>query len=251
LKDLKFEALEQSYKAGDTELPAGSLLVASSPRVKDEIEKLGLQAVAIAQAPNVAKHLVDLPRLAVFSTWGSTQDVGWLRYALDHFGVRYDLIYKERIRKGNLRADYDVVLIPSQGRGGGKALVFDIESKGRAYAYNKTPEFPSLGAYGESEDITGGMGLPGVAELDKFVNQGGVLMTLGASSYFPAEFGIARAVDAARPSAQFYAPGPIVEAEILKPTHPHFSTVIRSARFQCVGRAARCCACRPTIANRS
>ena len=40
------------------------------------------------------KHLVDLPRTAVFTTWGSTQDVGWVRYALDQFEVGYDLIYK-------------------------------------------------------------------------------------------------------------------------------------------------------------
>src|SRR5581483_10957927 len=93
---------------------------------------------------------------------------------------------------------------------------------GKKFAYNKSSDFPSLGMYGESADISGGMGLPGVAELDKFVNQGGVLITLGASSYLPAEFGIARTVDAARPSAQFYAPGPIVEAEILKPAHPIF-----------------------------
>ena len=222
LKDLKFEAIEQPFKAGGTDLPAGTLLVASSPRVKSEIEKLGLQAVALAEAPNVKKHLVDLPRLAVFTTWGSTQDVGWVRYAFDHFEIPSDLIYKERIRQGNLRAAYDVIVIPSQGRGGAKGLVFDIESKGKRYAYTKGGEFPSLGAYGESEDITGGMGIPGVAELDKFVNEGGVLITLGAASFLPAEFGIARTVDAARPSAQFYAPGPIVEAEILHPDHPIF-----------------------------
>jgi len=222
LKDLKFEAIEQPFKAGDTQLPAGSLLVASSPRVKSEIEKLGLEAVTLAQAPDVPKHLLDLPRLAVFSTWGSTQDVGWVRYALDHFEVNYDLIYKEQINKGSLRARYDVILIPNQGRGGGKALVFDVEYRGKPYAYTKSPEFPSLGAYGESDDITGGMGLSGVAEIDKFVTQGGVLITLGGSSFFPAEFGIARTVDAAHTGPQFYAPGPIVEAEILKPTHPIF-----------------------------
>ncbi|HLK63891.1 MAG TPA: M14 family zinc carboxypeptidase [Bryobacteraceae bacterium] len=222
LKDTKFEAIEQPYKSGDVDLPAGSLLVASDPKVKSAIEALGLQAVTLAQAPNVPKHLLEVPRLAVFSTWGGTQDVGWVRYAFDHFEVDYELIYKERIKKGNLRASYDVILIPSQGRGGGKALIFDIESKGKPYAYTKSSEFPSLGAYGESEDITGGMGLAGVAELDKFVNQGGILITLGASSFMPAELGITRTVDAAHTSAQFYAPGPIVEAEILKPVHPIF-----------------------------
>ncbi|HEV3196968.1 MAG TPA: M14 family zinc carboxypeptidase [Bryobacteraceae bacterium] len=222
LKDLKFEAIEQPFKSGDVELPAGSLLVASDPRVKSAVEVLGLQAVSLAQAPIVPKHLLDVPRLAVFSTWGSTQDVGWVRYAFDHFEVAYDLIYKERIKKGNLRASYDVILIPSQGRGGAKPLIFDIESKGKPLAYTRSTDFPSLGAYGESEDITGGMGLAGVAELDKFVNQGGILITLGGSSFLPAEFGITRNVDAARTSAQFYAPGPIVEAEILKPAHPIF-----------------------------
>ena len=76
LKDLQFEAIEKPVKAGNTDLPAGTLLVASSPRVKAEVEKLGLQAVALAAAPDVKKHAVDLPRLAMFSTWGSTQDLG-------------------------------------------------------------------------------------------------------------------------------------------------------------------------------
>ena len=225
LKDLQFDAIEKPVKAGNTDLPAGTLLVASSPRVKAEVEKLGLRAVALAAAPDVRKHPVDLPRLAMFSTWGSTQDLGWVRYAFDKFEVNYDLIYKERIKQGNLRADYDVIVIPSQGgRGGGaKGLIFDIDPKpGKTFAYKKDPAFPSLGAYGESEDITGGMGLAGVAELDKFVNGGGILITLGAASYFAPESFITRTVDAARTTAAFYAPGPIVEAEILLPEHPIF-----------------------------
>ncbi len=223
LKDVQFEAIEKEYKSGDIDLPAGSFLVESSPRVRSEIVKLGLEAVALGKAPDIPKHLLNPPRLAVFSTWGSTQDVGWVRYAFDHFEVPYDLIYKERIRRGNLRADYDVIVIPSQGRGGAKSLVFDIEPRaGQTIAYDKTPEYPSLGMYGQSEDITGGMGLEGVAALDHFVHQGGVLITLGASSFLPADFGITREINAARTSPQFYAPGPIVEAQVMRPEHPVF-----------------------------
>ena len=227
LKDLPFDAIEKpvkAVKAGNTDLPAGTMLVASSPRVKAEVEKLGLQAVALAAAPDVKKHAIDLPRLAMFSTWGSTQDLGWVRYAFDKFEIDYELIYKERIKQGNLRAAYDVIVIPSQGgRGGAKGLIFDIDPRpGKTFAYTKDPAFPALGAYGESQDITGGMGLPGVAELDKFVNSGGVLITLGAASYFAPEAFITRTVDAARASAAFYAPGPIVEAEVLLPEHPIF-----------------------------
>lgn len=221
LKDLTYDTIGQPFKAGDVDLPAGSLILQSSARVKGEIENLGLQAVTLAQPPNVTRHSADPPRLAVFSTWGSTQDVGWVRYGFDHFEIAYDLIYKERVRQGNLRDAYDVIVIPTQSRSA-KALVFDLESKGKPLPYTKTPEFPTLGQYGESQDITGGMGLEGVMEFDKFVKAGGVLITLGASSFFPAEFGITRNVDAARPTAQFYAPGPIVEAEIRQATHPIF-----------------------------
>jgi hypothetical protein len=166
-------------------------------------------------------HDADLPRLAVYSTWGSTQDVGWVRYAFDQYETPYDLIYKDRVKQGNLRAAYDVIVIPSQARSA-KGLVFDTAQKNKPLAYTKTSEFKYLGDYGSSVDISGGMGLAGADEFRKFVEQGGVLITLGDATAFPPEFGITRAIEAARPSAQFYAPGPIVQAEVLRPTHPIF-----------------------------
>jgi len=221
LKDLTYDTLSEPYQSGDINLPAGSLVIPSSARVKSEIEKLGLEAVALNEVPNVAKRPSKLPRLAMYTTWGNTQDVGWVRYAFDQFEIPYDLIYKERVRQGNLRDSYDVIVIPNQGRTS-KGLVFDIESKGKPLAYNKTPEFPTMGMYGESDDITGGMGLEGVVELDKFVKAGGTLITLGTASFFPADFGITQTVEASRTSGQFYAPGPIVEMEIQQPANPIF-----------------------------
>ena len=221
LKGVKVQANEQTFKAGETDVPVGSLIFPASDASKTAIEQLGLKAVSLAAAPSVLMHEVDLPRLAVFTTWGSTQEVGWVRHALDQFGVQYDLIYKEQVKKGNLRDAYDMILIPNQG-GSGKRIVFDREPGSKPLAYTKSAEFKSQGLYGESEDITGGMGLAGVAEFEKFLSAGGLLVTLGTASYFPAEFGLTRTIDASRTSPQFYAPGPIVEAEILKPEHPLF-----------------------------
>jgi hypothetical protein len=227
LKDLKISAAEQPFKAGDAEFPAGSFVADTGgsadalARVKTAVTELGLTAAVLPAAPGVPAHDVDLPRLAVFSTWGNTQDVGWVRHAFDAFEVGYDLIFKEQVLAGRLRDRYDVILIPSQGRSG-KGLVFDIAPVGKPLAYKKSARFRSLGMYGESDDVTGGMGLAGVLEIERFIEAGGVLVTLGAASFFPAEFGLARRVDAGRPSAQFYAPGPLVEAEITQPSHPVF-----------------------------
>ena len=66
------------------------------------------------------------------------------------------------------------------------------------------------------------MGIAGVAEFERFINSGGLLVTLGSASFFPPEFGLTRTIDAGRTSPQFYGPGPIVEAEILQDAHPLF-----------------------------
>ncbi|MEW5982678.1 MAG: M14 family zinc carboxypeptidase [Acidobacteriota bacterium] len=227
LKDLKVLAAEKAFNAGGTEYPAGSFLVdsggspAAAARLATAVESLGLVASRLPVQPDVPTHEADLPRLAIFSTWGNTQDVGWVRYAFDRLEVAYDLIYKEQVKAGDLRSRYDVIVIPNQGRSA-KGLVYDIAPVGRPLAYKKSDRFKNLGMYGESDDITGGMGLEGALELQTFAESGGVLVTLGGASAFPAEFGLARRVDASRPSAQFYAPGPIVEAEIARPEHPIF-----------------------------
>ena len=227
LKDLKVETVEQSFKSGNTELPAGSFVIAANQsgdvqaQVKKAVEELGLTAIALNEMPTVPMHTLDIPRVAVYSTWGNTQEVGWVRYALDKFEVPFDLIYKERVKKGDLKSSYDVILIPNQG-GSGKGLVYDIEPKSKPIAYTKSDKFKNLGLYGESEDITGGMGLSGVEEFQKFVDAGGTLVTMGTASYFPAEFGITRRVNASRTSGQFYAPGPIVEATVLQSANPIF-----------------------------
>jgi hypothetical protein len=213
MKEVAFEAVEKEFSAGGVMVPAGSFIVADSARLRREVEALGLRAVAIPAMPEGKRHAVDVPRMAMFSTWGSTQSVGWVRHALDTYGVGYELIYKERVKQGGLRADYDVLLIPSQA-GSGKGLVYDVEPAKIPLAYQ--------GLYGETEDMAGGMGLAGALEIEKFVREGGVVITLGTSSFFPAEFGLTREVEARRTSGAFYAPGPIVEAEILKPAHPVF-----------------------------
>ena len=225
LKDVKVQATEKEFKQGDVTFPAGSFIVSGDPATsaiggrvaRADGRRAARRAPRRADARPGSAAAGDLQHVER----QRTQDVGWVRYAFDKFEVPYDLIYKERVKKGDLKSAYDVIVMPNQG-GSGKRLVFDIESRGQPIEYKKSDKFKNLGMYGESDDITGGMGLEGVAEIEKFVKAGGLLVTLGAASYFPAEFGLAPKVDAARTSPQFYSPGAIVDAEILQPEHPIF-----------------------------
>ena len=221
LKDVPMKAAKASFKVGDAEFPAGSLIVESAAdRVKKEIESLGLTAAASASSPAVETVNVDLPRIAMYTTWSSTEKPGWVRLAFDRFEIPYDLIHKDHVQAGaNLRSKYDVIVMPHQGNNG-KSIVYEQPKLSKPIAYKKNDKFKSLGMYAETDDVRGGMGLAGAAELQKFVEQGGVLVTMGVASYFPAEFGIARGVDAQSPAAGFYAPGPYVNSEILIADHP-------------------------------
>ena len=223
LKNVAIQIAEKPFTAAGVSFNAGTFLVpANAASILDPIAaKLGLDVVGLAASPKVSTHPAALPRLAVFSTWGDTQDVGWVRYTFDQYKVPYDLIFKERVDQGNLAKDYDLILIPTQMHSA-KDLVLDIPREDKPLAYQKSERFKFLGDYGSTDDITGGMGGIGVAEFQKFVEAGGLLVTLGASSSFPPDFGLTPTIETSSPGAHFYAPGPIVQADIVQPANPIF-----------------------------
>ena len=223
MPDVAFRVVEKPFTIGKTEVPAGSFIVPASAgsALRSAAQELGLTAIAAPASISAPTHEVKVPRTALFTTWGATEKVGWVRYAFDQNKTPYDLIYKEQVRAGNLRAKYDVIILPNQGRSA-QDIVFDIPVKGKVLPYKRNPQFPSLGEYGESDDIRGGMGHEGLAELARFVEQGGTLITTGNASAVPATFGLANDVTVGNPGGNFYAPGPIVKAKVLAPTSPIF-----------------------------
>jgi Zinc carboxypeptidase len=219
LKDVAVKGAKASFKVDAEDYPAGSLIIPASDRARQEIEKLGLVATALSAAPTVETVDVDLPRIAVFTTWSNTEKVGWVRLAFDRFEIPFDLIHKDHVKQGNLRGKYDVIVMPHQGNSG-KSIVYELPKLSKPLPYRKSDKFKSFGYYTETDDVRGGMGLEGAAEFQKFVDEGGTLMTFGIASTFAPEFGIAKGVDTQSAQPGFYAPGPYVQSEILIPTHP-------------------------------
>lgn len=76
--------------------PAGSWIVRGDRGpLAEAAAELGLGFVAHPEVPDVERHEVDLPRLAVWQPWTSTQDAGWVRYTFDTIGVPYRLIAED------------------------------------------------------------------------------------------------------------------------------------------------------------
>ena len=104
----------------------------------------------------------------------------------------------------------------------------------------KTEKYKFLGMYGESPDITGGMGGEGVDAFAQFLDAGGTLIAMGDAVRFPTDFGFARTVDAsASTTAAFYAPRPIVNAEIVQAGSSGVLRLHRADRSRSSTSAAR------------
>jgi hypothetical protein len=213
LRDGELAALAEAWEGH----PAGSLVVSGVARetVQEAAGRFRLDAQP-AGSGNPRAVSVDLPRVAVYHTWYYTQDSGWVRYTLEQLGIPFTLIDKDDVRAGDLGRRFDVILVPNQ-YGGLKWLVQGIDRKWSPMPYTKTAEFPSHGVIDSSPDITGGMGFEGLAHLQRFVEEGGLLITLGNAGVLVSDSGIARPVDSAPPAG---TPGSHVTTKVLRPEHP-------------------------------
>jgi hypothetical protein len=203
--NVKMQAAESDFNVNGRTLRAGAFIILNANRAALEpmIEEFGLTAHAVANAPAVPTHDLDVPRIGYVHSWSRTQDEGWVRAALDTYGVPYTYFGDVRLREGNLRQKYDVIIFPHVG-GTAQSQVNGIPKIGKTpLPYRKSPEFPSLGANDSSDDIRGGMGYEGLIELVKFVQQGGTLITEGSTSTILPEYNITAGVTVENPSGLF------------------------------------------------
>jgi hypothetical protein len=167
------------------------------------LRDLGLSAWAVAQAPGVKTHDLDVPRIGYVHAWQRTQDEGWVRAAFDTYGVPYTYFADQKLKEGNLRAKYDVIVFPHVG-GSAQSQVNGMPMTGSApLPYRKTDKTPNLGALDSADDIRGGMGVEGLLELVKFVQAGGTLITEGSTATILPAFGITQGVTVESPSQLF------------------------------------------------
>ncbi|MBZ5557351.1 MAG: hypothetical protein LAO77_08775 [Acidobacteriia bacterium] len=212
--DVKMSAAEDDFEIGGHKFRAGSIVIPNADRAKLEpmLQALGLSAWAVASAPAVKTHDLDIPRIGYIHSWTRTQDEGWWRAALDTFGVPYTYFADQKLREGNLRAKYDVLIFPHVG-GNAQSQVNGMPVTGNSpLPYKKTAEFPNLAYVDSSDDIRGGMGVEGLAELAKFVREGGTLITEGSTATIFPEYGITTGVTVETP-AQLFVRGSILRAK--------------------------------------
>jgi hypothetical protein len=152
-------------------------------------------------------------------TWLNTQDEGWYRLGLDQSQVPFAYISTQDVsRDPNLKSKYDVILFAPFGRNG-QTIINGMPMYGNPIPWKKTQLTPNLGNIDETDDMRPGLGWSGLQNLQKFVKDGGLFITVDDTSEFAVNYGFTAGVSASR-SQRMRAIGDIQRMKTVDSTSP-------------------------------
>ncbi len=221
LKDAHFSIIDEEFKRKEGNLPAGTLFVkvddSNRTIVEEALAKFGSFSIdSFDKIPAGAREL-SAPKIAILHTWLNTQDEGWYRLALESLGVPYEYISTQDVANDAvLRSKYDVIIFPPVSFGP-QDIVNGLPD-GPPIPWKKSELTPNLGV-DETENMRPGMGFSGVANLKKFVEEGGLLITVQETSEWAIEYGLARWVSVVEAN-KLKARGSILKAVVNDPRSP-------------------------------
>jgi hypothetical protein len=221
LKDVEMEAAEEPFEAAGRKFNRGSFIIrkAAGDDLRRVANELGIQVYAVADAPSVKTHPLRAPRIAMMHTWLSTQDEGWYRIGLDQLQVPFAYISTQDVsREPNLKAKYDVILFAPVGRGS-QAIINGMPMYGNPLPWKKTQLTPNLGGIDETDDMRPGLGWNGLQNLQKFVKDGGLFITVDDTSDFAVNYGFTAGVTVNR-SQRLRAVGAILRTKSVDAASP-------------------------------
>jgi hypothetical protein len=227
LQDVKMQAAEDSFKVGSREFNTGSFIIKSEgnpadlkQRLEAAATDLGLTAVAVDKAPEVKTHELAVPRIAILHTWTNTQNDGWFRVEFDRFGIPYKYISVHEIRDTlNLRDKYDVIIFPPVG-GTAQTIVNGIPKRGDAIPWMKSDVTPNFAnSPDQTADMRGGIELTGMANLQKFIEDGGLFVPITNTASLTIDYGITTGVSI-QAARQLNAAGSVMNASFVDRKSP-------------------------------
>ncbi|HEX7316820.1 MAG TPA: M14 family zinc carboxypeptidase [Pyrinomonadaceae bacterium] len=219
LSDVKMSAAEESFKVNERQFNAGSFMIKSEgnpsdlrQRLEAAVTELGLTAYASAQPPTVKTHEMTVPRIAIVHSWINTQNEGWYRIEFDRYKIPYTYISDHVLRNTpNLRERFDVIIYPPVG-GSAQQVVAGLPMRGEPIPWKRSELTPNFGTSpDQTEDMRGGMGLVGLSNLQRFVEEGGLFVAVTSNVRIPIDYGLISGV-AVRDTPQLQARGSIYNA---------------------------------------
>ena len=205
-------AAGQKFNAGTFVIKVEGAPVGLKSQLDSAAKELGLNVFAVSEMPKTAMHDVPAPRIALIHTWTNTQNEGWYRIALDQLHIPYDYIADQKLKTmTDLRSKYDVILFGPVG-GSAQSIMNGRPMTGEPIPFKASTITPNLGgAPDTTDDMRPGMGLEGIFNLHKFVEDGGLFITITGNVTIPIDYGFVEGVSVSDPVA-LHARGSVLNA---------------------------------------
>ncbi len=192
----RVDVATKGVQSGGTRLGPGAFVIrgVEKPRLESLAGELGVDFTGLERAPEGQLGALRAPRVGIYKSWRANADEGWTRWTLEQYGFAPDTLHDADIRTGEL-GRYDAIILPSQRPS-------DIT---HGYAPGTRPP-----------EMTGGLGLEGLARLQAYVQGGGRLIAFDeAASLAIDQFGLpVRNTLEGLSSQQFFVPGALVRIEM-------------------------------------
>ncbi len=221
LAGTSMDAAEDGFEADGIKFKAGTFVLKNADRavLEKAAKELGLKVHATNAEIKVATHPLAAPRVAIVHNWQNTQNDGWFRVAFEEQKVPYTYVADTWLRETqNLREKFDVIILPPMGGGGPaglSAMLRGLPMRGKPMPWKNSDDTPNFTAPGldSTDDIRGGLGYQGLANLARFVSEGGLLIAVQTSASLPVAAGMTDMVNVADARAM-QAPGSVVLSNI-------------------------------------
>ncbi|MDR1683722.1 MAG: hypothetical protein LBS25_10125 [Candidatus Symbiothrix sp.] len=201
-----FSANGKTYPIGTIYIPAKSSTLAQVQKLAAEI---GLDFEGIVAKPQGDALKLNKVRVALWDRYGGSMDSGWIRWLFEQqFPFPFDVVYPQTLDEAKLRKKYDVLILPPGA----------FPQKDRQNF--RQPQIPE-NLPDEYKTRTGNISLEKTApQLRKFVEDGGVVLTLGNSTEFgyylelPIENALTDQTGRKLDAEKYYIPGSVLRVKV-------------------------------------
>ena len=221
LASVAMEAAEAPFETDGIKFKAGTFVIRNSDRsvLQQAAKELGLSVHATKSELKVPTHPLAAPRVALVHNWQNTQNDGWYRLPFESLKIPYTYLADTKVREtANLRQNFDVIILPPLGGFGPAGLssaIRGLPMRGNPLPWKNSPETPNLVAPGldSTDDIRGGLGYTGLANLEQFVREGGLLIAVQTAASLPVAGAMTEMVNVAD-ARNMQAPGSVVLSSV-------------------------------------
>ncbi len=218
--------MKKEETAEGQDLGTGAIWVPASAAARPVLEKgakeLGVPVHAVAKAPSGDALKLKPIRIGLYDSYGGNMPAGWTRWLFEQYEFPFQIVSPTTLDAGDLKSKFDVIVftdgeIRRGGAGGGRGGGGGGGGRGFGATPENVPEEYRASIGRVSDDKT-------FPQLQKFVESGGSVVTIGSSTSVADLFGIPvknyltemgpDGHERALPREKFYIPGSLLKVNV-------------------------------------